>query len=138
MQYQWYWSPKTKAGTTIFLAVIIIISVLGTWGGMRYVKSTELYQGALARVHASQLIQSTLGEPISEGFFVQASFKSDGNEDRGSFNVSLNGSKSSGRLYAKATAPTGVWKYYILVVRTRDGKEIDLLKEDDNQNEKSW
>ncbi len=106
----WKWCIPTGCLTLLGLiaafAACIVFFVFGL------LKSTDVYQTALARAKANAEVQQALGTPIKEGWYLTGNTHVNG--PSGSADIS--GPNGSGTIYAVATKSAGEWSYSQLEV----------------------
>jgi hypothetical protein len=92
------------------------------------IRSTDVYQEALARARANPAVVEALGEPIEPGWWVTGSIETTGNLGDADFTIPVSGPNGSGRLNAVARKSGGPWEFFRLEVVV-DGRSqpIDLL-----------
>ena len=110
----------TLLGFFIFFVAGIIFLVFGA------LKSSEVYQTAVARAKADERVRLALGSNIHTGLFVSGSTDVSGSSGHADFAIPLAGSKGKGTIYVVAIKSAGQWQYTTLVVKTESGETIDL------------
>jgi hypothetical protein len=122
-----WWDRNWKWLTVILVlvsAVIVTGSLVAIFGAMR---SSETYQGALARVQKSPAVIAALGTPMNDGFFFSGTIKVGGGVGRADLALSISGPKGDATVYVVATKSAGVWHYDQLIVETEQPPaRIDL------------
>lgn len=94
-----------------------------------FMKSSEPYQLALARVRASPAVVEALGTPIAEGFFVMGNLHVSGPAGQAQFEIPLRAPKGRATIYVAARKSAGVWRMELLVVQLEASRQrIDLLE----------
>ena len=92
------------------------------------IKSSDVYQSALAEAMADPEILNTLGEPIKAGLIPSGSISIENATGEASLSIPISGPKGKGTLYVEATKSAGTWTYTALEVAV-DGQpgRINLL-----------
>lgn len=108
---------------TGFVGAILAI-VFGT------IKSTDVYEEALARARSSPAAIEALGQPIEDGWLMGGNIQVNGPSGSADISIPLEGPKGEGDLYVVASKSAGRWEYQTLELEV-DGREdrIDLLAE---------
>ena len=127
-QRNWKWVvPAGVIGALIVLvgsAAAIFLFVFGI------IRSSEVYDTALARARADSTVVRLLGEPIEPGWWVSGSIQVSGPSGSADFEAPLHGPVGRGTLYVSAEKEAGRWRYKVLEVGVegRDDR-IDLPRE---------
>ena len=121
----WKWFVPTGCLSLITLAVAFVaILLVVIFGAMR---STDVYQGAVARAKSNPAVIEALGSPIKEGLFLSGSTNVNGASGQADLAIPISGPKGKGTIYVVATKSAGEWSYSKLVVEIAKTKErIDL------------
>jgi len=102
--------------------------VFGIFGAL---KSSEVYQQAVAKAQASEEVQSAIGEPIVAGTFVSGSIEVSGASGNADLAIPISGPKGSATVYAVAKKSAGRWSYTTLEVEVKGAAgRIDLLADE--------
>ena len=110
-----------------FLAAFVGLIVMIVFSAM---KTSDVYQEALARAKASDAVVEALGSPIKDGLFVSGSTNVNGASGEANLAIPISGPKGKGTLYVAATKSVGVWNYSSIVLEVKQTKRrIDLLHE---------
>lgn len=126
----WQWLVPAGCFSALILAgavfaVVVFLLVGGVFG---HVKSSDVYQQALARAKADQAVLDALGTPIKDGRFPSGSINTSGSSGSADLSISISGPKGKGTLYAVAARSAGEWSFSQLVVTIEaTGRRIDLL-----------
>lgn len=92
-----------------------------------FLKSSDPYQGAVARARAEPALVEALGGPITEGFFTTGSINLNGPSGAAELSIPLEGPAGKATLYVEATRKLGVWHYDGLVAEiAATRRRIDL------------
>jgi hypothetical protein len=115
----WKWAVPVGCLGLILTAAALGVGVV--FISMRAVKSSELYQFALEKAKAHPAVVAELGEPISDGWFVQGSVETSGGGGHAKFQIPISGPKKSGTIFAEASkdaSTSGIydWHYTTLEV----------------------
>ena len=129
-QRNWKWFvPVGCLGVLVIftgLAALIVTFVFGM------VKSSDVYQGALARTKADPAIEMALGNPIEEGWLVMGNINISGSSGEADLAIPISGPYDKATIYVVAEKSAGQWTFLTLVVKIKStGDRIDLLKEKD-------
>lgn len=91
-------------------------------------KTSGVYQGAVAAVTASPRALAVLGEPIEPGWWLMGSIDVSGPSGKADVALPVSGPEGSGKLYVIGSKRAGRWTLELLEleVEGRDGR-IDLL-----------
>ncbi len=121
-------SPLVICGGCISVVVGILFGVFGV------IKSSEPYQEAMARARANPAVLAALGEPITEGFFIQGNINLSivNGQETGTANLAIpiSGPKGTATLRVAATKAGGKWNYHLLNAELGEANQtIDLLGE---------
>jgi len=106
----------------IGLAVGIIAFTFGS------LKSTAVYQEAVAQATDNPEVINALGEPIETGFFLSGSVNINNADGDAELSIPLSGSKRDGTLYVEAIKTSGEWNFHVLEVEVEGSSgRINLL-----------
>jgi len=95
------------------------------------IKSSDVYQEALARAKKNNKVQATIGTPIQEGFFATGNINVSGTKGNADLAIPISGPKGSATVYAVARKEAGKWTFSTLdVVVDGGGNRINLLEKD--------
>ncbi len=133
-QRSWWsrnWKWVVPVGCLVLLLPLLAIAgFAGTIVAIVFgsIKSTDVYEEALARARANPAVVEALGEPIEDGWWMSGHINTSGPSGSADISIPLHGPKGKGTLYAVATKSAGRWEYQTLEVEV-DGKaeRIDLL-----------
>ena len=96
-------------------------------GLVAVLRSSDAYQGAIARVKAAPAVAAALGTPVKEGFFFQGQIQTNGSSGRAEMAIPLRGPKGAATARVFANKADGTWRYVQLVVHVDGTQEtIDL------------
>jgi hypothetical protein len=109
----------------VLLVAFVCSIALIIFGAM---KSSDVYQGALAKAKTSSAVTQVLGSPIKDGLFLSGSTNVNGASGEANLAIPLSGPKGEGTLYVVATKSAGLWTYSSLILEVKQTKKrIDLL-----------
>lgn len=87
-------------GIFVLIGLVVGLVVAVALGGAYYaVKNVEEYQCGLATLKKSEKAKTILGEPITDGFWVQPNVKIEGSKREAYISGSVSGPKGSGTIY---------------------------------------
>lgn len=92
-----------------FAAAIVGIASLS-------IRSSDVYEDAVARASAHPVVVTTLGPPIEGGWLVSGSIRMSGPSGTADLEIPLSGSIREAKLYAVATKSAGRWTFSTLEV----------------------
>jgi hypothetical protein len=126
----WKWFVPAGCLSALILAgvvvAVVVFLILGTVFG--HIKSSDVYQRALAEARANPTVVNALGAPIKDGRFPSGSLSTSGSSGTADLSIPLSGPKGKGTLYAVATRSAGEWSFSQLAVTIKaTGQRIDLL-----------
>lgn len=106
-----------------WFAPLLGVASLGAIAGfviavMSLMKSSDAYQGALARIKADPRAIEALGSPIQEGFLLTGNIAVKNSSGSANLNIPVSGPKGSGTLCVLATKSLGEWHFDRLVLQT--------------------
>jgi hypothetical protein len=91
-------------------------------------KSSDAYQGAMARAGAAPAVTAALGTPVTPGFWVSGNIHVSGPSGQAQLEFPLKGPRGAATIYVEAHKSAGEWRYDTLVVQvTGTRQRIDLL-----------
>ncbi|HYP27281.1 MAG TPA: cytochrome c oxidase assembly factor Coa1 family protein [Blastocatellia bacterium] len=122
----WKWFvPVGCFGVVLIFVAFVAAIIFFVFGA---IKSSDVYQQALAKAKSNAAIARELGEPIEPGWFVSGSIKV--SDDSGSANLSIpvSGPRKSGTIHTLATKRQGRWEFATLEMEIEgEGRRINLL-----------
>jgi hypothetical protein len=106
-------------------AIVTLVTALLLVG----LRSSPLFNEALAIARADPQVIRELGEPVVAGWLVRASFESTGESRAAEIRIPISGPLRSGTLFVAARKSAGGWRFEALEVRIagRSGR-IDLIQ----------
>jgi hypothetical protein len=96
------------------------------YGVIYVMKSSDAFQISLKQVQSDTKVQSVLGTPVRDGWFVLGNVEVNPESGNADIGYSISGPKGSGVVHVKATKLLGKWTIDHLVV-TPDGQQKDLI-----------
>lgn len=127
-QRNWKWFvPVGCLGLLAIFTGFVALIVTVVFG---MIKSSDAYQGALARARTDQGVEMALGRPIEEGWFVMGNINISGSSGEADLAIPISGPYDKATIYAVAEKSAGQWIFLTLVVKIKStGDRIDLLQE---------
>ena len=94
---------------------------------LSFIKSSDVYQGAVSRIENSPAVISELGSPVHEGFLFTGHISVSGTSGKADLAIPVSGPKGRATAYVLATKNLGEWHFDHLIVQTDGGrKRIDI------------
>ncbi len=122
--WKWFVPVACLASLVVLIGFIALIMSF-VFGAM---KSSDAFKQALTMAKSNPKIESVLGSPIQEGYFITGSIKVYGASGDAQMAIPISGPKGSGTIYLEATKSAGEWSYSKLVVQIEQTNElIDIL-----------
>jgi hypothetical protein len=91
-------------------------------------KSTDVYQDALARAQAHASVIEAPGSPIKEGFLVSGNTNVNGASGETNLSIPISGPNGKETIYVAASKSLGQWNYSGLIVEiAKTHQRIDFL-----------
>lgn len=113
-----------------FSFVIFVLIFVFIFGFMALMRSSDVVQGAIEQVEASETAAMMLGEPVKAGWFISGSISTSGSSGEAYLNIPVSGHRGRGTLYVSAYKDTEGWHYTTLSLELKsDGRSINLLQE---------
>lgn len=128
----WKWFVPTGCLTLIAIGVAFVLCIVFFVFGV--IKSSDVYQTALARAKQDQRVTAALGSPIKDGLVPSGKTNVDGASGGADIAIPISGPKGKGTIYAVGTKSAGKWDFSKLAVQIDGGALIDL-KEGSHQTE---
>lgn len=116
-------------GGVVFSLIVTCVALILVMAFMM-VRSSDVFQQAVAELESNEAAIAALGEPLEVGMFFTGSINTSGDTGSADFSVPVFGSKTDGRLYVVAVKDREGWQFTTLelVVEPHD-ERIDLLSE---------
>jgi hypothetical protein len=132
-----WWSRNWKWAAPVGCLVLLLplLALTGFVGAILAIvfgsiKSTDVYEEALARTRSNPAAIEALGQPIEDGWLMSGQINVSGPSGSADISIPVHGPKGEGDLYVVASKSAGRWEYRTLELEV-DGREdrIDLLAE---------
>jgi len=102
---------------------VIIVTVFSA------IKSTAVYQQAVARAKADSRVTAAIGTPIREGWFISGTTHVNGASGKSDLSIPIHGPNGEATIYVNATKSAGEWRYRNITVKiAKTGEKIDLTR----------
>jgi hypothetical protein len=122
----WKWFVPVGCLSMVVMAVAVVAAFIFFIFGT--IKSSDVYQQALARARSNPDVVRELGEPIETGFLMSGSINVSGDSGNADLKIPVSGPKKSGAVYAVAVKRLGQWDFSALEVEIEgETKRINLL-----------
>jgi hypothetical protein len=122
----WKWFVPVGCMSVVMIAVAVVAA--GIYFVFGTIKSTDVYQQALAKARSNPAVVRELGQPVEPGWLISGRInvtESSGNAD---MSIPVSGPKKSGRIYVSAVKKLGKWDFSALEVEVEgEAKRINLL-----------
>jgi cytochrome oxidase complex assembly protein 1 len=130
-----WWNRNWKWALPVGCLVLLLPPLLltGFVGGILAIvfgsiKSTDIYEEALARARAHPAVIEALGEPVEDRWWMSGQINTSGPSGSADIAIPLRGPKGKATVYAVASKSAGRWEYHTLEVEVEGRPErIDLL-----------
>jgi hypothetical protein len=125
------WKWALPVGCLILLLPVLLLT--GFVGGILAIvfgsiKSTDVYEEALARARSHPAVIEALGEPVEDRWWMSGQINTSGPSGSADIAIPLRGPKGKATVYAVASKSAGRWEYHTLEVAVEGRPErIDLL-----------
>ncbi len=114
------------AGVAFSFTVACVLLVLV--GAFMTVRSSDVFQQAVAELESSETAATALGEPMEVGMFFAGSISTSGDAGSADFSVPVSGPKADGRLYVVAFKDREGWHFTTLELALEpSGERLNLL-----------
>jgi len=122
----WKWFVPVGCLSIIVMGVAVVAAV--AFLAIGAIKSSDVYQQALAKTRSNPAVVRELGEPIEAGLRISGSINVNNDSGNADVRIPVSGPKKSGAIYATAIKKEGKWDFTALEVEI-DGetKRINLL-----------
>jgi hypothetical protein len=119
----WKWFVPVSALAWIALFVGVIGYLL-----FGFVRSSEIYEKAVAKAKRNSAVMEALGAPVKVGLLVTGRIKIGRSSGKANLAIPISGPKGKAKIYAMATKSDGKWTFSTLeVVVKTSGERINLL-----------
>ena len=124
----WKWFvPVGCLGLLVIITGFAALIVTFVFGIM---KSSDVYQVALAAARSDPAVEMALGTPIEEGLFVMGNINVSGSSGEANLAIPISGPDNKATIYAVAEKSAGRWIFPTLIVEiATTGERIDLRQE---------
>ncbi|MEW6157397.1 MAG: cytochrome c oxidase assembly factor Coa1 family protein [Verrucomicrobiota bacterium] len=117
----WKWFVPVLALAALLVLGVFLFSLLS------FLRSTDAYAGAVARVKESPLVIEAIGSPIHEGWFFSGHINFSGSSGNADFAIPIKGPKGKATIYVVANRTAGQWRYDRLIVQlAENSRRLDL------------
>lgn len=122
----WKWFVPAGCLSIVLMIVGFITAVAYIAFGS--IKSSYVYQQAIAKTRSNADVIRELGEPIEPGWLISGRIKVNDSSGSADMSIPVSGPKKSGRVYVLATKRMGKWDFYGLEVEIEgQSQRINLL-----------
>ena len=122
----WKWFVPVGCLSMVLMAVAVVAA--GIYFVFGAIKSSDVYQQALAKTRSNPAVVRELGEPIEAGWRISGSINVSNDSGNADVRIPVSGPKKSGAVYATAIKKQGKWDFSTLEVEIEgDTKRINLL-----------
>jgi cytochrome oxidase complex assembly protein 1 len=122
------WKWFVPVGCLSIVAVVCAVVAAGAYFVFGTIKSSDVYQQALAKARSNQAVVGELGEPIEPGWLVSGTISVRDDSGNADLRIPVSGPKKSGAVYATAIKKQGKWDITALEVEIEgETKRINLL-----------
>ena len=126
--WKWFVPTGCLALISMVLAFVALI-VAVVFGAM---KSTDVYQTAVATAKAHPAVTEALGTPVKEGMFLSGNTNVTDASGNADLSIPISGPKGKGKIFVVASKSAGRWTYSTMVVEiAKSGERIDLKADTD-------
>jgi hypothetical protein len=122
----WKWFVPVGCLSVVLVAVVFVAAVAYLAFGS--IKSTYVYQEAMAKTRSNAAVVRELGEPIEPGWLISGRINVTESSGDADMSIPVRGPKKSGKVYASAVKKLGKWDFSALEVEIEgETKRINLL-----------
>jgi hypothetical protein len=123
----WKWVLPVGCVSLLGLIAVFVAGIILVVFG--FMKSSDVYQEALAAASSSPSVIDVLGEPIEAGWYMTGTIRVSGASGTADITIPISGPRGTGTIFAAGTKRAGQWSYEVLEVEV-DGlsERIDLLE----------
>lgn len=122
-----HWKWLIAAGCLGLTTVAVWFVGLLVFAVMGGIKSSGIYQDALAAARSSPAALDALGEPIEPDWWVIGSIHTSGPSGEADLAIPVSGPSGAGKLYVIGEKRAGKWEMELLELELEGGERIDLL-----------
>ena len=130
IQQNWKWALPLGCGVPV-LCIIFVGLILA--GILAFIKNSEVYSTALTAAQSNERAIQILGEPISDGWFVDGNIETNTTNGvksgEANLRIPVSGPKGSGTIIVDASIISGEWWYHQMeLVFDSEEPSIDLKR----------
>lgn len=108
------------------ILAFLVCAAFGAGSIFYFLRSSDVYQMAMAEAQQHPGVVARLGEPIEDGWLMSGSIETSNGDGSADFSIPLSGPNGSGTLAVEATRSNGVWEFTQLDLQT-ESETISLL-----------
>ncbi len=114
----------------VLISLAVLASVFGSSPTPPFIKDTEVYKQAFARLNVSKAVLNALGSPLDGGSFFKGSIEDGEKTGLAKFSVFVRGPKGGASLTVDAVKADGVWRFGLLELSPKgQASPLNLLLE---------
>jgi hypothetical protein len=122
----WKWFVPVGCLSIVVMAVAVVAA--GIYFVFGAIKSSDVYQQALAKTRSNPAVVRELGEPIETGWLISGHINVSNDSGNADVRIPISGPRKSGAVYATAIKKQGKWDFSALEVEIEGkAKRINLL-----------
>ena len=122
----WKWFVPVGCLSMVLMAVVFVAAVAYLAFGS--IKSSYVYQEAIARTRSNAAVVRELGEPVESGWLISGRINVTESSGDADMTIPVSGPKKSGKVYVSAVKKLGKWDFTALEVEIEgETKRINLL-----------
>ena len=122
------WKWFVPAGCLSIVVMVVAVAAAGLYFIIGAIKSSDVYQEALAKARSNTAVVRELGEPIEAGWRISGTINVSNDSGNADVRIPVSGPKKSGAVYATAIKKQGKWDFSALEVEIEGvTKRINLL-----------
>jgi hypothetical protein len=122
----WKWFVPVGCLSIVVMAVAVVAA--GIYFVFGAIKSSDVYQQALAKTRSNPAVVRELGEPIETGWLISGHINVSNDSGNADVRIPVSGPRKSGAVYATAIKKQGKWDFSALEVEIEGkAKRINLL-----------
>ena len=123
------WPWLVPSGCLAIAALVVGSVAVIFFMVMGFIKSSDVYEQAMANTRSSPAVVAELGEPIEDGVLITGNINISGSSGNADIAIPIKGPKGNAVIYATATRSEGEWQFDKLSVKIKaSGKGLDLLR----------
>ncbi|HEU4387101.1 MAG TPA: cytochrome c oxidase assembly factor Coa1 family protein [Blastocatellia bacterium] len=123
----WKWVLPVGCFGLLAIGVAVVMLFLSLVFGK--IKSSDVYQQAVAKASVDSAVVREIGQPIETGWLVGGTINWNGARGNADLAIPISGPKGKGTIYAVATKSAGQWTFTSLEVETEGSStRINLLQ----------